>query len=52
MLLGGFSGHGFKFATIMGEIAADLATEGGTPHPISGLSPKRFAPKVKTANRE
>jgi len=52
VLLGGFSGHGFKFATIMGEIAADLATEGGTTHPIGGLSPKRFAPKEETANRE
>jgi sarcosine oxidase len=43
VLLGGFSGHGFKFAPVMGEIAADLATEGGTRHDISGLSPERFA---------
>ena len=41
-LLGGFSGHGFKFAPIVGEIAADLATEGGTPHPIDAFSPRRF----------
>jgi len=25
---GGFSGHGFKFASIVGEILADLVTEG------------------------
>ncbi|MDP9379196.1 MAG: N-methyl-L-tryptophan oxidase [Chloroflexota bacterium] len=25
---GGFSGHGFKFASVMGEVLADLATEG------------------------
>lgn len=38
----GFSGHGFKFASVMGEILADLATEGGTSHPIGFLSPNRF----------
>lgn len=42
LLLGGFSGHGFKFAPIMGEVAADLATEGETQHPIDTLSPARF----------
>jgi len=26
----GFSGHGFKFCSVVGEIMADLATEGGT----------------------
>jgi sarcosine oxidase len=30
---GGFSGHGFKFASVVGEILADLATTGqATPH--------------------
>jgi sarcosine oxidase len=43
VLLGGFSGHGFKFAPIMGDIAADLAVDGYTPHPIDGFSPGRFA---------
>jgi glycine/D-amino acid oxidase-like deaminating enzyme len=28
------SGHGFKFATVVGEIMADLAERGATPHPI------------------
>lgn len=39
----GFSGHGFKFASVMGEILADLATEGETRHPIGLFSPARFA---------
>ena len=30
----GFSGHGFKFASVVGEILADLAEEGRTRHPI------------------
>jgi len=29
------SGHGFKFASLMGEILADLATSGSTRHDIS-----------------
>jgi sarcosine oxidase len=29
------SGHGFKFAPVIGEILADLALEGGTMHDIS-----------------
>lgn len=42
-LAAGFSGHGFKFASVVGEILADLATMGRTPHPIAFLSPGRFA---------
>jgi sarcosine oxidase len=37
------SGHGFKFASVMGEILADLALEGLTRHPIAFLSASRFA---------
>jgi sarcosine oxidase len=37
------SGHGFKFAPVMGEIAADLALEGRTAHDVAGFSPSRFA---------
>jgi sarcosine oxidase len=40
----GFSGHGFKFTSVMGEILADLAIDGTTRHPIAFLSPKRFMP--------
>jgi sarcosine oxidase len=39
----GFSGHGFKFAGVVGEILADLAISGSTSHPIELFSPKRFA---------
>lgn len=42
-LAAGFSGHGFKFASVVGEILADLAITGRTPHPIAFLSPGRFA---------
>jgi sarcosine oxidase len=30
----GFSGHGFKFCSVVGEIMADLVTEGTTQHKI------------------
>ena len=42
ILCGGFSGHGFKFAPVIGEIAAGLALDGATPHPIEFLSLARF----------
>lgn len=38
----GFSGHGFKFSSVMGEILADLVIEGKTPLPIDFLSLTRF----------
>jgi sarcosine oxidase len=38
----GFSGHGFKFVSVVGEILADLATEGRTELPIDFLRLKRF----------
>ncbi|WP_424361362.1 N-methyl-L-tryptophan oxidase [Methylocystis parvus] len=38
----GFSGHGFKFASVVGEILADLAIDGATRHPIGFLSASRF----------
>jgi sarcosine oxidase len=37
------SGHGFKFAPVIGEILADLATAGTTRHDISRFSLTRFA---------
>lgn len=39
----GFSGHGFKFATVIGEILADLAINGRTGLPISLFRLDRFA---------
>jgi len=38
----GFSGHGFKFASVVGEILAELAIDGRTRFPIGFLSAKRF----------
>lgn len=40
--LGGGSGHGFKFCSVLGEIAADLALEGETAHDIGLLRLARF----------
>jgi len=39
----GFSGHGFKFCSVVGEILADLALDGATKHDISLFDPGRFA---------
>ena len=39
----GFSGHGFKFASVIGEVLADLALDGRTSQPIGFLSAGRFA---------
>lgn len=36
------SGHGYKFASVVGEILADLAIDGATPHPIALFDPRRF----------
>ena len=38
----GFSGHGFKFVPVVGEILADLATTGTTAHPIALFDPRRM----------
>ena len=39
----GFSGHGFKFVPVVGEILADLALTGATEHPIGLFDPRRPA---------
>jgi sarcosine oxidase len=39
----GFSGRGYKFAPVVGEILADLALDGKTRHDIDFLSADRFA---------
>jgi sarcosine oxidase len=38
----GFSGHGFKFVPVVGEILADLAESGHTAHPIEMFDPQRL----------
>jgi sarcosine oxidase len=50
VLCGGFSGHGFKFAPVIGEIAADLALDGGSRHQIDFLSLKRFGGKTAVSS--
>ncbi|MEP6809469.1 MAG: N-methyl-L-tryptophan oxidase [Chthoniobacterales bacterium] len=42
ILCGGFSGHGFKFAPVIGEIVAELAVHGGTRHEVDFLGLGRF----------
>jgi sarcosine oxidase len=37
------SGHGFKFAPVVGEILADLATTGSTAHDIEQFRASRFS---------
>jgi sarcosine oxidase len=39
----GFSGHGFKFASVVGEVLADLAIKGNTHLPIDFLRVGRFS---------
>ncbi|ELS51799.1 N-methyl-L-tryptophan oxidase [Streptomyces viridochromogenes] len=39
----GFSGHGFKFVPVVGEILADLALTGSTRHPIGLFHPARLS---------
>ena len=41
-LAAGFSGHGFKFCSVIGEIMADLADRGETAHDISLFRLGRF----------
>jgi sarcosine oxidase len=36
------SGHGFKFASVIGEIVADLVIDGKTRHPIAPFGLNRF----------
>ena len=42
VVAGGFSGHGFKFVPVVGEILADLVLDGHTDHPIGLFDPLRF----------
>jgi monomeric sarcosine oxidase len=49
VLVAGLSGHGFKFTPVLGEILAQLALDGQTPHPIEFLSPGRMEPSPADA---
>ena len=52
ILCGGFSGHGFKFAPVIGEIAADLLLDGGTRHQVEFLSLRRFQNRISPEHPE
>jgi glycine/D-amino acid oxidase-like deaminating enzyme len=41
-LAGGFSGHGFKFASLVGEVLADWVSEGKTKNPVDFLKMERL----------
>jgi sarcosine oxidase len=45
----GFSGHGFKMASSLGAVAADLIAEGTTTTDISFMDPARFLAPQHTA---
>lgn len=40
-IAGGFSGHGFKFASVIGEILSEMVTTGKSPYDLSLFSIKR-----------
>ncbi|MBT2739176.1 FAD-binding oxidoreductase [Bacillus sp. ISL-77] len=42
IVMGGFSGHGFKFAPLMGRIASELVLTGETHYDIDFMDPARF----------
>lgn len=46
VLAGGFSGHGYKFCSVVGELVSALAFDGGTHVPIDFLKLDRFASRT------
>ena len=42
LVAAGFSGHGFKFSTLVGKMLADLAADGTTDFPVDRFQPDRF----------
>lgn len=42
----GFSGHGFKFVPLIGEVLADLVVDGSTAHDIALFDPARPAATI------
>ena len=47
----GFSGHGYKFSSVVGEILGDLVTEGRTPFDISLFSATRPVLQQQSAEK-
>jgi sarcosine oxidase len=50
IIAAGFSGHGFKFCSVVGEILADLVIDGRTRHDIGLLRLDRFGTDVAPAD--
>jgi sarcosine oxidase len=46
----GFSGHGFKMASSLGAVVADLISEGTTATDVSFMDPARFLPPPHTVS--
>jgi sarcosine oxidase len=46
-VLGGFSGHGFKYATVMGEIARELVTTGTSSQNLKPFKASRFSTTIQ-----
>jgi sarcosine oxidase len=46
VLAAGLGGHGFKYATAIGDVASSLALGAGSPVPIGGFTPDRLTYSV------
>jgi sarcosine oxidase len=44
VVLGGFSGHGYKMASVVGDIAAELVVNGKSAFDLGMFGPGRFSP--------
>lgn len=49
VVLSACSGHGFKFASVLGEVASDLVVNGSTSYDLAFLDPGRFRTGVTRA---
>lgn len=47
----GFSGHGFKFCSVVGEIMAQLALDGATPHDLRPYALDRPSLRSRVSNK-
>ncbi|MBW4840057.1 MAG: N-methyl-L-tryptophan oxidase, partial [Paenibacillaceae bacterium] len=47
---GGFSGHGFKFASVVGELLADLLVEGKVGYSLQPFALDRFGQSARSGD--
>lgn len=47
LIAAGFSGHGFKFACLIGEVLAEFACDGNTRHPVDLFNPSRWGGRAQ-----